>query len=239
MRKDHQPYWIKYLLWRLDRWYINRFVRPHFDELGQSPMIIRPKSCEIHGANICAGDFLHLISHPLKPIRFTTWSSKSQQGQIQIGNYCLISPGVEITSAANIHIGDNCMIGAECVIHDSDWHGLYNRLRPFRCTHPVQIHNNVWIGMRSIICKGVSIGENSVIGAGSVVTRDIPSNSVAAGNPARVVKTLNPNRRWLKREFLFSHQDYWQHQDKITQFMTAENRFPHWLRTQWKPTQKD
>ena len=58
------------------------------------------------------------------------------------------------------------------------------------CAH-VTIGDNCWIGANSVICPGVTIGENSVIGAGSVVTRDIPANSVAAGNPCKVIREIN------------------------------------------------
>lgn len=132
------------------------------------------------------------------------------------------------------------MLAAECVISDSDWHGLYNRTRPFRCTRPVTLGDNVWLGLRTIVCKGVTIGDNSVIGAGSVVTGDIPANVVAAGNPARVIKRLNPKRRMLKRDFLFQRGDYyWQNQKALDRYLTEGNGFFHWLRTLWRPEGKD
>ncbi len=240
MRKDHRPYWIKLFCLKFNNWYTQRFIKPQFDALGCSPMVIKPRSCQIHGKHIRAGNYLHLISHPLKPVRMTTWSSKSQAGSITLGDYCLISPGVELTSAVNIYIGHNTMIGADTSVQDSDWHGLYNRTRPFRCSQAIQVGNNVWIGARCIITKGVNIGENSVIGAGSVVTHNIPANVVAAGNPARVVKTLNPKRRMLKREFLFQQGDvYWQNQNLITQYLTAGNSFLKWLRVLLKPSTLD
>lgn len=132
------------------------------------------------------------------------------------------------------------MIGAEAYISDSDWHGVYNRTRPFRCSSPVHLRNNVWLGYRSIICKGVTIGENSVIGAGSVVTGDIPDNVVAAGNPARVVKTINPGRRMLTREFLFSGGvDYWENQRALDMFLFSNNSIGDWVRSCLFPTTKD
>lgn len=240
MRKDHRPYWIKLFCLRISNWYTERFIRPQFESLGVSPMVIKPRSCEIHGKCIVAGNYLHVISHPLQPIRLTTWSSKTQTGRITIGNYCLISPGVEITAAVGISIGDNAMIGAGSSIQDCDWHGLYNRTRPFRCSKAIHIADNVWIGARSILCKGVNIGENSVIGAGSVVTHNIPANVVAAGNPAKIVKHLNPKRRMLKREFLFKQGDiYWQNQTLITQYLTADNSLLKWLKTRLKPSTLD
>ncbi len=183
---------------------------------------------------------MHLISHPQKPVRLTTWSGRQGEGSIEIGDFCLIAPGVEITAAQSIRIGANSMIAAECSINDCDWHGLYNRTRPFRCTRPVVLGENVWLGARVTICKGVRIGDNSVVGAGSVVTSDIPANVVAAGNPARVVKELNPRRRMLKREFLFRNGDfYWQNQVQLDKYLTAGNRFWRWLRTLMAPTRED
>lgn len=203
-------------------------------------MILKPRSCEIHGKNITAGNYLHLVSHPLKPVRLTTWSGRQGQGSIQIGDYCLIAPGVEITAAKSIVIGANTMIAAECSINDCDWHGLYNRTRPFRCTKPVVLGNNVWLGARVMVNKGVTIGDNSVIGAGSVVTADIPANVVAAGNPARVVKALNPERRMLKREYLFRKGDfYWQNQKELDKYLTAGNGFWKWLRILFFPNDRD
>lgn len=132
------------------------------------------------------------------------------------------------------------MIAAECSINDCDWHGLYNRTRPFRCTKAVTLGDNVWLGARSIVCKGVVIGDNSVIGAGSVVTTDIPENVVAAGNPARVVKHLNPKRRMLKREYLFRNGDfYWQNQQQLDRYITAGNSFGGWLKTLVAPSRRD
>lgn len=199
-------------------------------------MVVKPRSCAIHGRGIIAGNFLHLISHPAKPVLLTTWSSKQGLGQISIGHFCLIAPGVEITSAAGIHIGDNCMIAQECILSDSDWHGIYNRTRPFRCTAGITLQENVWLGARTIVGKGVTIGENSIIGAGSVVTKSIPANVIAAGNPARIVKHLNPQRRMLKRDFLFRQGDfYWQNQALLDKYLTAGNSFSRWLKTSVAP----
>lgn len=240
MRRDHRPYWIKKLLSRGNRWYVERFVRPHFDSLGKHPRVLQARSIEVHGKNIHAGAYLHAISTHKQPIRLTTWSSRQSQGKIDIGSFCLISPGVEITAADHISIGDNVMIAAECVLSDSDWHGLYNRIRPFRCTAPIQLADNVWLGHRVTILKGVHIGENTVIGAGSVVTRDLPANCVAAGNPAKIVKHINPKRRMLKRAFLFQKGDYyWDQQEKIDAFLHTENTLLGWLKSVLKPNSND
>ena len=106
-----------------------------------------------------------------------------------------------------IEIGSHCLISWNVGIADSDFHPLEpaQRLidaqalapffknrppRPKLKTAPVKIADNVWIGMNAVILKGVTIGENSVVAAGSVVTKSVPPNTVVAGNPATVVKTF-------------------------------------------------
>lgn len=240
MRKDHRPYWLKKLIKKTSAWYSQRFLAPAFDELGIGAQFLAPQSICINGSGISAGRYLHCISHRYNAVKLTTWSDKNLQGTIKIGDYCLIAPGVEITSAKAITIGHNCMIAADVMIHDCDWHGLYNRLRPFRCSQEVVLGQNVWIGARAIITKGVEIGDNSVIGAGSVVTKSVPANSVAAGNPAKVVKKLNPQRKMLTREFLFQKgEHYWQQQNEIEAYFTLDNTSVNWLRTLIKPTRND
>jgi acetyltransferase-like isoleucine patch superfamily enzyme len=113
---------------------------------------------------------------------------------IRIGNNCSLR-GTVIHSRNKIIIGDNCMFGPGTVILDNDSHNT--SLNPsLRRTgkiadKPVVIGNNVWVGMRSIIIKGVNIGDNSIIAAGSIVTRDIPSNQLFGGNPASFIRTLD------------------------------------------------
>ena len=240
MRRNNQPYLIKKLLVAINRFYVQRFLRPHFDKLGKAPHVFSPQHIVVFGKDICIGDYPHIISASDNKIRLTTWPGKHISGSIHIGDYCLISPGVRISSAEGISIGDNVMIAASCYISDSDWHGIYNRTRPFRCTRPVTLENNVWLGERVIVCKGVRIGENSVIGAGSVVTKDIPANVIAAGNPARVIKAINPKRRMLKRDSLFRDADhYHRNLDELDKYTLAGNTWLGWLRSVFKPNRED
>lgn len=240
MRHDHRPLLlVKWQRWR-NRCYIDRKIRPQFERLGCSPMIVEPQSLSIFGNEISAGDHLHLISSKTKPVSLHCWQSKQHRGRIAIGDYCLISPGVTIGSAESIRIGKACMIAAEVYISDCDWHGIYNRTRPFRCQAKVVLEDNVWLGYRSIITKGVTIGENSIVGAGAVVTDDVPANTIVAGNPARVVRQLNTQRRMLTREFLFSGQhDYWQHQDLLDEYLMGRNSWLAWIKAAVKPGQGD
>jgi acetyltransferase-like isoleucine patch superfamily enzyme len=194
----------------------------------------------IFGDNIHLGRHAHIIASPDNLIRITSWPSRLGKTEIRIGDYCLISPGVRISAAKSIRIGDNCMFASNVYISDSDWHGIYNRIRPFRSEKPIIIEDNVWLGERVIVNKGVCIGENSVIGAGSIVTKNIPANSIAAGNPARVIKTINPKRRMLKREVLFQNTElYYDTQDHLLKMATANNSWRNWLRVLLKPSQQD
>jgi acetyltransferase-like isoleucine patch superfamily enzyme len=240
MRRSNTPYLIKRLYKNINHWFVKRFIAPQFDSLGSIPEIAHPRSLVIFGRNIHLGKYAQIICASDNCVRFTSWPSKQADAKIVIGDFCLISPGVRISAAKSIRIGDNAMLAANVSISDSDWHGIYNRIRPFRCTKPVVIENNVWLGERVIVNKGVIIGENSVVGAGSVVTKSIPANSVAAGNPARVIKTINPNRRMLKRELLFKDAElYFYNQDQLDKFMLGNNGWLNWLRSRLKPNNDD
>lgn len=240
MRKENRPFfYLRFRQW-LNHKYVAHFIRPQFDSLGDCPVIAVPGSLQIFGRNIHAGDYLHVVSNKNKPVNLTTWTSKQQQGHIQIGNYCLIAPGVSISSAEHIRIDDACMLASEVTISDSDWHGVYNRTRPFRCSAAVHIKRNAWIGLRAIIGKGVTIGENSVIAAGSVVVDDVPDNTIVGGNPAKTIKQINPARRMLTREFLFKNGDaYWENQLALTAFLFGDNSLTSWLKSSLFPSTED
>lgn len=105
--------------------------------------------------------------------------------------------GTTICAARSVRIGERCLIGADVMITDTDFHPLAPEGRRYRSelharAEPIEIEDDVFIGARVIILPGVRIGTGSVVGAGSVVTRDIPAYSVCAGNPARVIRNLEP-----------------------------------------------
>jgi acetyltransferase-like isoleucine patch superfamily enzyme len=115
--------------------------------------------------------------------------------KISIGNDCGLS-GTVICSAMSVTIGERCLIGADVKIFDTDFHphAATNRryTKPIwpKISSPVVIEDDVFIGTNAIISKGVHIGHGSIIAAGSVVTRDVPANCIAGGNPAKVIKGL-------------------------------------------------
>lgn len=112
-----------------------------------------------------------------------------------IGNNVGMSD-VTITCHDKITIGNNVLLGVGCQIRDTDNHSLNPKDRLIgldwknKKTAPIIIKDNVFIGMNSIILKGVSIGENAIIGAGSVVTKDVPSNEIWGGNPTKFIKKV-------------------------------------------------
>ena len=106
-----------------------------------------------------------------------------------------INEGVTITCAKRVIIGNNAHIAREAVIRDYDGH--YIEETTYRTAKPVTIGDNVWIGYRAMILKGVTIGNNSVVAANSVVTKDVPANCIVAGNPAKIIRT---NINWRSKQ---------------------------------------
>lgn len=125
------------------------------------------------------------------------------------GNNVQINDYVHINALKSVRIGDNVLIASKVFITDLA-HGSYKgdendslpetvvKDRPLS-SNPVFIGNNVWIGELCSILPGVTIGDNSIIGANSVVTKSIPGNCIAVGNPAKIVKKYNPNTKQWER----------------------------------------
>lgn len=121
----------------------------------------------------------------------------SERASLQIGNNCgMSSPTMWVRKS--VKIGNNVNFGGGCILFDTDAHSLnYLHRRDGitdmanRVDKEIVIDDDVLIGANTIILKGVHIGARSVIGAGSVVTKDIPADSIAAGNPAKVIKKIN------------------------------------------------
>lgn len=110
-------------------------------------------------------------------------------GTLEIGDRCSINYGTSIAATGLVRIGEDCMLGAHSMILDNDFHEIERRdVMP--APRPVVLENNVWLGNRALILPGVTIGRDSVIGAGSVVMTNVPPRSVVLGNPARVVRTF-------------------------------------------------
>lgn len=132
-------------------------------------------------------------SNALSPNHAVILSARRPGAQLIIGRGFGMTGGT-ICAEERVSIGDNVWVGANCTITDTDFHPLRleDRLaRPLDgATAPVVIEDGVFVGMDTLILKGVTIRAGSVIGAGSVVTHDIPPFVIAAGNPARVIREL-------------------------------------------------
>lgn len=123
---------------------------------------------------------------------------------IHVGKNFFANYNCTILDVAEVVIGDNCQMAPNVAIYTAG-HPLHPAVRDtgFEYGKAVRIGNSVWLGGNTVVCPGVTIGDCCVIGAGSVVTRDIPAWSVAAGNPCRVIRTIGEeDRRYLFRREL-------------------------------------
>ena len=105
-----------------------------------------------------------------------------------IGKNVLLNNKCEVYCSNKIEIGNDTVFSNNCIIRDSDIHTILKQSGEGNNCKPIKIGNHVWVGTNSIILKGVTIGDGSIIGAGSVVTKDVPPNCLAAGNPAKIIK---------------------------------------------------
>ena len=124
--------------------------------------------------------------------RRCTISTLDRSAQIEIGEDCGFS-STAISAARRVTIGDRVMCGANVAIMDTDWHPTDAEERNAGAagpSAPVTIEDDVWLGMNVTVLKGVTIGARTVVAAGSVVTRSLPEDALAAGQPARVVRML-------------------------------------------------
>ena len=143
--------------------------------------------------DICLGDYVDLYGALYSQTR----------GKIVIGNHTRIGRGCQLRSLIGITIGDYSIVSANVIIADNGSHPSSVKFRKVRSVmppnsemhlwkfaggKPIVIGENVWIGENARICKGVTIGDNSIVGANAVVTKDVPANCIAAGNPARIVR---------------------------------------------------
>lgn len=133
-------------------------------------------------------------------------SVESKDAQISIGKNVFIG-NTTIFSVISIIIEDDVLISSDCLIQDTDNHSLSREIRKKDCadwkekgmqqwefvkSEPIKICKGSWIGAKSIILKGVTIGEGGIVGAGSVVTKDVAPYTIVAGNPAKFIKNALP-----------------------------------------------
>jgi acetyltransferase-like isoleucine patch superfamily enzyme len=135
---------------------------------------------------------------------------------IEIGDNFYANSGCIIIDVATVKIGDNVMLGPNVAIITAG-HPIHYAVRNTKYEYgiPITIGNNVWIGANVVILPGANIGDNTVIGAGSVVTKDIPSNVVAVGNPCKPIKIIkDEDKQYYYKDRCFDNET-WEHIQKI------------------------
>jgi acetyltransferase-like isoleucine patch superfamily enzyme len=150
----------------------------HGVEVGRTPRVWGKPAIE--ASNLSIGDGLILHSR-LRTTRI------AGAGAIRIGNRVMINHGCTIVARDAITIGDDAGLAEEVFLMDSSGHGLAGGAIE---TKPIVIENGAWIGLRAIVLPGVTVGSRSIVGAGSIVTKDVPRETIVAGNPARHVRDL-------------------------------------------------
>lgn len=121
----------------------------------------------------------------------TTELAVEKGGTLILGRNSFINYGCSIAATKHVEIGPRTTIGTNVIIMDNDFHTVDPDRRHERPpSAPIIIGENVWICARVLVLRGVTIGDNSVIAAGSIVSHDIPANSVAAGQPAKVIRPI-------------------------------------------------
>lgn len=189
----------KLLLVYPKQWVTNltlRHLRNETGHLGSNARIAIP--IQTYGLeNVFIGDNFD-CGERLKLRTFSEWQGVNYTPKITIGNNVCIQSDCHISAINSVEIGDNVLMASFVYISDHQ-HGMPN-YSDVRATPPIQrmlsskgavrIGNGVWIGEKATILPGVTIGECSIIGANSVVTKDIPPYCIACGNPAKVIKTI-------------------------------------------------
>jgi acetyltransferase-like isoleucine patch superfamily enzyme len=218
MRQDLRPWWVKKGYLRFRHWYTEYFLRPECESLGPWHTVMKPWYVNISGNNIRIGKCFTAIGERMHQVEIGVWGREEGRGRIEIGDCVLMSPGSRLSASDEIIIGNGVMMANGAYVTDSDWHTLYDRTRRDERVTPVRIGDNVWLGDHATVLKGVTIGQNSVVAARAVVTRDVPANVVVAGNPAKIIRELDPERGFTTR------MDYFANPAELERFIEAINR---------------
>jgi len=184
---------VAFLEWMLKLAYIEPLFRARCDVVGQGLRIERMpfvtgKGRITLGSNVYISGLLNVGFHHRFP----------EEPELCIGDGTFIGHGAGFNMARGIRIGNHCLIASFVTIMDNDGHPIEAERR--RRGEKIDEHqaacviigDDVWIGTGAIILKGVSIGDRAIVGARAVVTKSVPSDAVVAGNPARLVKQLQP-----------------------------------------------
>ena len=172
------------------------FMKTKFKYLGQGA-VVTPYMFNFKGGKYISIGENTVLGASMQLTAWDKYEGETFSPSITIGRNCNIRAFAHITAIDCIEIGDNLLTGTNVLITDNS-HGVLNRenintppsKRQLSSKGAVKIGDNVWLGNNVIILPGVTIGSNVIIGANSVVSTDIPNNSVAVGMPAKVIKTI-------------------------------------------------
>lgn len=175
--------------------YRTKLILPQFKSVGKNPNFNFP--IYKHGLeNVVLGDNFH-CGERLKLRAFSDWKDKRFKPEIIIGNNVNIESDCHISAIDSVIIEDNVLMASFVYISDHSHGEITAEMmsippleRPLVSKGPVKICRNVWLGEKVTVLPGVTIGEGSIIGANSVVTKDIPPFCVACGSPARIIRKL-------------------------------------------------
>ncbi len=163
----------------------SRYCLRHATSLGVGIRILgRPPVIRNEGSLVFGNDVK--LEAPIRPIYFRVHSG----AELTLGEGVAVNEGVRLECTCSIRVGDRVHIGFGAVLIDNSFHDVYDRTtRP--PGRPIVVEDDAWIGARAIVLPGVRIGEGAIVGAGAIVSKDVPPFTVVAGNPAQVVRSLS------------------------------------------------
>ena len=153
------------------------------------PVVIRGKGTVSFGSNVRFG----VINSPLFYNTYAYIEPRQSESKISFGNDITINNNFSVVSEKSVTLKNNVLIGYNCKISDSNFHDLNSkrRLQQDPDSQDVVIGNNVFLGNDVTVLKGVTIGDNSVVAAGSIVTKSFPENVIIGGVPAKIIRDLD------------------------------------------------
>ena len=160
-------------------------VGPSVELYGKTPRV------QNDGGQLGVGGFV-VFRSPQFRAEISLWPD----AVVTIGAHSYVNQGASIAAVNRVEIGERCLIGEFVAIYDTNFHPVEPRSGVK--TAPVKIGRNVWIGHRAIILPGVTIGDHAIVGAGAVVTKDVPSLTIVGGNPARPIRTIECPADWRR-----------------------------------------
>lgn len=167
------------------------WLRAHGIQLGRRARMYGRSPLVAGGARIVIGERFRLESR-----QFRTSLAADAGARLVIGDRVFINQGVTIHASLAVTIEDDVMLADLAVVCDTNFHPVSPDVAVRRA--PITIGRNAWIGRAAVILPGVTIGQNAVVAAGSVVTRSVDSNTVVAGNPARAIHTFDAPGGWKR-----------------------------------------